>query len=98
LLAFGWFAFCAARVLHGVSARHDDRFLRTFFLASFLWLLAQIFGNQAAVWLVPGSYVARFLWIILGTGIAVARLLPSSQTESSPEAEGDRSEPVLAST
>ncbi len=97
LVAFGWLAFCAARLLRGLGAQRHDRLLGTFFLAAFLWLLAQIFGNQAAVWLVPGSYVARFLWIILGTGIAVARLLPSSQTEISPDVESDRSEPVLTS-
>ena len=44
------------------------------FRASFIWLLALVLGNQAAVWLIPSSYVARLLWVLLGIAVAVQRL------------------------
>ncbi|MEA3213640.1 MAG: O-Antigen ligase [Chthoniobacter sp.] len=78
LLAFGWLIVAAARLLRELAAQTGDRFLATFYLGAFLWLLAQVFGNLAAAWLIPSSYVARLLWIILGTGIAVTKLMPSS--------------------
>ncbi len=97
LLAFVWLMFCAARLLHGLGVQSHDRFLAIFYLAGFLWLLTQVLGNQAAVWLVPSSYVARFLWIILGTGVAVAKLLPAAGRHLVPEAEPDRPQTSLVS-
>ena len=79
LLATGALVFCAARLLLRVAQGSDDRFLSTFYIAALLWLLAQVFGNLAAVWLIPSSYIARFLWIILGIGVAVQKL-PASET------------------
>jgi len=41
------------------------------YLAAFIWLLAQVFGNLAAVWLSPSCYRRTgLLWIMLGVGIA----------------------------
>ena len=97
LLAFGALIFCAARLLHGLGAQSQDRFLATFFLGAFVWLLAQVCGNQAAVWLVPGSYVARFLWIILGTGVAVAKLMQSPRPRPLLDARTDRPQASLVS-
>ena len=74
ILAFGALLAGAGRLLLTIARRGEDRFLRTFYIAAFLWLLAQIFGNLAAVWLIPSSYIARFLWIILGIAVAVQRL------------------------
>ena len=97
LCAFGWLIFCAARLLRELSKQSDDRFLATFFLGAFVWLLAQVLGNQTAVWLLPGSYVARFLWIMVGTGVAVAKLLPSERLQPSPDAQTDRPQTSLVS-
>ena len=52
----------------------DDPLLTTLFRAAFIWLLAQVLGNMAAVWIVPSSYIARLLWVLLGLGVAVARI------------------------
>ena len=75
LLALAALVICAARLFRRVAALSEDRFVSTFFLAAFIWLLALVFGNLAAVWLNPSSYIARFFWIILGVAVAVQRLL-----------------------
>lgn len=79
LLAFAAFVGCAARLFLRVATQRADPFLATFFLAAFLWLLTQLFGNLAAVWLNPGSFVARLLWITLGLAVAIQRLLPAQE-------------------
>ena len=92
LLAFGALIFAAAQIFLRVAARTDDRLVATFFLSAFLWLLAQVFGNLAAVWLNPSSFVARLLWVSLGIAVAVARLLPATTVLP---AEIPRPEPEL---
>jgi O-antigen ligase len=82
LLAFAVLITVAARLFLRVAARSEDRFLSTYYLAAFLWLLTQVFGNLAAVWLTPASFVARLLWVSLGVAVAVARLLPVTQSSS----------------
>lgn len=79
LLAFAALVVCAARLFLRIAAGAADPFLSTFFLAAFIWLLAQVFGNLAAVWLNPSSFIARLLWISLGIAVAVARLLPVTE-------------------
>ena len=88
LIAFGALVFCAARLLLTVARRSADPFIRTFHLAAFIWLLAQVFGNLSAVWLVPSAYVGRLLWILLGTAVALERLLPATVSQESPPARG----------
>jgi O-antigen ligase len=78
LAALAAFVFAAGRLLLRLATQCDDPFFSTFFLAAFLWLCAQVFGNLAAVWLNPSSFVARFLWVILGMAVAVARILAAS--------------------
>jgi O-antigen ligase len=78
LAAFAALIFCAARLFLRIARRAEDPLTSTFFLATFLWLLTQVFGNLAAVWLVPSSFVARLLWIALGMAVAVERLLPQT--------------------
>ena len=56
LLAFAVLITVAARLFLRVAARSEDRFLSTYYLAAFLWLLTQVFANQAAVWLNPASF------------------------------------------
>lgn len=82
--AGGALVFCAARLLLSVAKRTEDCFLGIFYVAAFIWLLAQLLGNLAAVWLIPSSYIARFLWIILGTAVAIQRLLPSEMADRPP--------------
>jgi O-antigen ligase len=82
LLAFAILITVAARLFLRVAARSEDRFLSRYYLAAFLWLLTQVFGNLAAVWLNPASFVARLLWVSLGVAVAVARLLPVAQPSS----------------
>lgn len=84
VIAFGALVICAARLLLTVARRSGDPFLRTFHLAAFIWLLAQVFGNLAAVWLVPSAYVGRLLWILLGIAVALERLLPATVSQKSP--------------
>ncbi len=95
LLAFAWLVICAARLLRELAGRCEDRFLATFYRGGFIWLLAQVFGNLAAVWLIPSSYVARFLWIILGTGTAVMKLMPSTAPLLSPDSASARPQAPL---
>jgi hypothetical protein len=85
--AFLLLVFYAARLLRKIARQSDDRFLSRFYLAAFIWLLAQVFGNVAAVWLAPSCYVARLLWILLGIGVAVRRLLPTAITQQSLNAD-----------
>jgi len=82
LLAFAVLITVAARLFLGLAARSEDRFLSAYYLAAFLWLLTQVFGNLAAVWLNPASFVARLLWVSLGVGVALVRLLPVTQPRS----------------
>ena len=77
LVAFLVFATVSVRLFWKVSARCEDPFLRLSLRASCLWLLTQLLGNHAAVWLIPSAYVARFLWVLLGITVAIARLLPA---------------------
>ena len=83
LLAASLLVICAARLLLKIARQCPDRFLGTFYLAAFIWLLAQVFGNLAAVWLSPSCYVGRLLWIMLGVGIAVEKLLPVAEIQPS---------------
>jgi O-antigen ligase len=82
LLAFAVLTTVAARLFLRVASRSDDRFLSTYYLAAFLWLLTQVLANQAAAWLIPSSFVARLLWVLLGVAVGVARLLPVTQSDS----------------
>jgi O-antigen ligase len=82
LLAFAVLITVAARLFLRVAAQSEDRFLSAYYLAAFLWLLTQVFGNLAAVWLTPASSVARLLWVSLGVAVGVARLLPVTQSDS----------------
>jgi len=82
LLAFAVLIIVAARLFLRIAARSEDRFLSAYYLAAFLWLLTQVFGNVAAVWLNPASFVARLLWVSLGVAVALTRLLPDTQFSS----------------
>jgi O-antigen ligase len=73
LIAFTAFLLCAAGLLLRASRCSEDMFSRVVFRAACIWLLAQALGNLAAVWLVPSSYVARFLWVLLGLAVAAQR-------------------------
>ena len=85
LLAFAVLITVAARLFLRVAAQSEDRFLSAYYLAAFLWLLTQVFANQTAVWLNPSSFIARLLWIILGIGVALARLLPEPRSIPAPQ-------------
>lgn len=76
LFATGIFITAMASSFLRAETRSDDPLLRTLFRSSFIWLLALVFGDQAAVWLIPSSYIARILWVLLGLAIAVQRLAP----------------------
>ena len=45
-----------------------------FYHGALLWLLALVFGDLAAVWLLP-SFAGSVLWILLGTAVALRPLL-----------------------
>jgi hypothetical protein len=42
-------------------------------LAGYFWLWSLILGNQAAAWLLPGSYISYLLWILLAVAIVAGR-------------------------
>jgi O-antigen ligase len=94
LLAFAGLVFCAARLFHRVTATSGDRFVSAFYLAALLWLLTQLFGNLAAVWLNPASFITRLLWVLLGVAVGINRLLPLVASASRPS-RSSRSEPQL---
>ena len=73
LCAFVAVAATAALRLFRTGAGSADRSLQIFFRGAGLWLGTQLLGNLAAVWLVPSSYVARLLWVMLGIAIALTR-------------------------
>ena len=74
LIATGALVTAMAFAFRRAETASDDALLGTMFRASFIWLLALVLGNQAAVWLIPSSYVARLLWVLLGIAVAVQRL------------------------
>ena len=94
LLAFLGLVFCAARLFYRIVAWDGDRFVSASYLAAFLWLLTQLFGNLAAVWLNPASFVTRLLWVLLGVAIGITRLLPTAESISAPS-HSSRSRPQL---
>ena len=94
LLAFAGLVFCAARLFYRIAAWNSDRFLSAAYLAAFLWLLTQLFGNLAAVWLNPASFVTRLLWVLLGVAVAMTRLLPAAQPISA-SSHSPRPQPQL---
>ncbi|MEO6752106.1 MAG: O-antigen ligase family protein, partial [Chthoniobacteraceae bacterium] len=96
LLAFGLLVFCAARLLWRTAARCDDRLIGTFFFAACLWLITQLFGNVAAVWLNPSSFVARLTWIALGLAVAVARMIPVEEARAAAMARASTEPQPLA--
>ena len=89
--AFILLIFCAARSLLKVAMHREEAFVSTLYLAAFLWLLSQVFGNLAAVWLIP-SFGARLLWLLLGIGVAASRLLTESESREPAPAQSAASE------
>ena len=85
LAAFVGLIFCAGRCFLRIAARHDEPFFSAFYLGAFIWLLALVFGDLAAVWLLP-SFAELVLWILLGVSIALPRLLAEhAARENAPE-------------
>lgn len=72
--ATGIFIAAMAAAFRRAEAATDDPIFTLTFRAAFIWLLANVLGNQAAVWLIPSSYVSRILWVLLGLSVAVQRL------------------------
>ncbi len=73
LLALAILIFAAARVVYRAAALARDPLLRAYFWAVLLWILSQAFGNVAATWLTPSSFVATLFWINLGIAQAMNR-------------------------
>ena len=84
LVAFAGLMFFAGRSFLRIAARQDEPFFSAFYLAAFIWLLALVFGNLAAVWLLP-SFGALVLWILLGVSVALPRLLAERSQEDARE-------------
>jgi O-Antigen ligase len=74
--------FTATRLFHRVAVRTRDPIVSVFFWAAMLWLLSQLFGNLAATWLTPASFVGIITWICIGLAVGVERLL--TKTEETP--------------
>lgn len=85
LVAFVGLIFCAGRCFLRIAARRDAPFFSAVYLGAFLWLLALLFGDLAAVWLLP-SFGALLLWMLLGVSVALPRLLEErAAQENAPE-------------
>ena len=84
-LAFLAVIAVAVRLCWRIAARSEDRFVQAFYLGALVWLIAEFFGNQGAVWLIPSSYVARLIWVIAGVGAALERF----QEEDLSGSDGD---------
>lgn len=82
LLALVLLVFTAVRLFHRVAVRTRDPMVSVFFWAAMLWLLSQLFGNLAATWLTPASFVGIVTWICIGLAVGVERLL--TKTEETP--------------
>jgi hypothetical protein len=82
LLALAVLVFTAVRLFHRVAVRTRDPMVSVFFWAAMLWLLSQLFGNLAATWLTPASFVGILTWICIGLAVGVERLL--TKTEETP--------------
>jgi putative inorganic carbon (HCO3(-)) transporter len=74
LLAFVGLIVCIGRAFLRIAARRDEPFFSAFYFAAQIWLLALVFGDLAAVWLLP-SFAQMLLWILLGIAAALPRLL-----------------------
>jgi hypothetical protein len=74
LVSFVWLSVVIVKVLkkaiiysQGESYSHS--------LASYIWFLSLLVGNLTNAWLLPGSLISYFLWIILGFAVAKRHLL-----------------------
>lgn len=73
LAVFIWMLVIFGRTLRRAEL-HTFGEQRISFAAGYLWLLSLAIGNQSAAWMLPGSLISYFLWILLGLAIAVVRL------------------------
>ena len=71
LLALVVLVFTAVRLFHRVAMCMRDPMVSVFFWAAMLWLLSQLFGNLAATWLTPASFVGVLTWICIGLAVGV---------------------------
>jgi O-antigen ligase len=74
LVVFVGLVFCVGRSFRNIAARRDEPFFSAFYRGALFWLLALVFGNLSAVWLLP-SFAEIVLWILLGISVALPRLL-----------------------
>jgi len=56
-----------------VAARGAEPRAAAFLFAGYFWLWGMIVGNQAASWLLPGSFISYVLWIAAAAAVAVLR-------------------------
>lgn len=66
------FFFLLERFLHILKLAGEDN--EPWFTSGRAWLISLLVGNQAAVWLNPGSLVSYFLWMLLAIAAAKVRL------------------------
>jgi O-antigen ligase len=73
-MVFLGLVFCIGRSFRNIATRRDQPFFSAFYRGALIWLLALVFGNLSAVWLVP-SFAEIVLWILVGLSVALPRLL-----------------------
>ena len=95
LVVFVGLVFCMGRSFRNIAARRDEPFFSAFYRGALIWLLALVFGNLAAVWLLP-SFVEIVLWILLGISVALPRLLAQQASHESPRRHPHRRNTKMA--
>jgi len=68
VVALGLLFFQLLRALR-TAARWADPATSELLFAAYFWMLALIVGNQAAVWLLPGSFIAYLQWLCAAVAI-----------------------------
>lgn len=81
LVAFVWMARSFLQALKRAQGSVASP-LREFMGAGHLWLLSLLIGNQTAAWLLPGSIISYFVWIMLGIATVAMALARRPRTNN----------------
>jgi O-antigen ligase len=75
LLALGLLFYQLLRALETAALRAEPE-TAAFLFGGYFWLWGIVVGNQAASWLLPGSFISYLLWICAAVAIVVLRQAP----------------------
>ncbi len=81
LISFGYMSILFLRTLKKAAMKTVNQ-VHNLLVAGYVWLLSLLIGNLTAAWLLPGSLISYFLWIILGFALLNEKNLPASNWNS----------------